>query len=95
MCEEEPNFYRKDFRKYAFGHNNFEWRNKRYIEIYGPPKCKVCNVEVGFVRSKPMKYCSHVCSDKDVGFTNPKTKEAIKQVMQKNMELIALFNFHI
>jgi very-short-patch-repair endonuclease len=83
MCDCEPEFYRKDFRKYASRHNSFEWRNKRYVELYGQPKCKTCNKEVGFAREKPLKYCSFVCQGLNIG--NRPEERLRRSIQQKEL----------
>lgn len=60
-CEDSPEFYRGRFKKYAKGHNRFEWKEKKYIEKNGVPKCKTCTKKVKFSRGIPNVYCSHKC----------------------------------
>lgn len=81
FCEQEPEFYRGKFRKYAKGHNTYTYRETQYKIKYGIPKCKVCDNFVSFNRGNPNKYCSKECFSKENGFSLPKTQEKIKNVI--------------
>jgi hypothetical protein len=63
LCNERPNFYRGKFKKFAIGHEKYNWQERKYIELYGHPKCQNldCNNNVDFHRGKPQKFCSHKC----------------------------------
>jgi hypothetical protein len=62
-CNEQVPFSRGKFlvgHKYR-NHENHKWKREQYIKLYGVPKCKTCEKEIGFNRDKPLKYCSHKC----------------------------------
>lgn len=61
FCEEEPNFRRGKFSKYAIGHEKYEYRQSQWIKKYGIPTCKTCGNEVKFGRGIPNTYCSFKC----------------------------------
>jgi very-short-patch-repair endonuclease len=78
FCDLEPEFYRKDFKNYAFGHNKFEWYKENYISSYGYPVCVVCGKQSGFRRKTANRYCSPKCSGKIYGFSDSKTQQIIR-----------------
>lgn len=63
LCDERPKFYRGKFKKFASGHDKYNWQEQKYIELYVQPKCQNPNCEniVKFHRGKPQKYCSYKC----------------------------------
>lgn len=79
LCDERPNFYRGKFKKYAIGHERFEWQEKKYIKIYGQPKCEnpECNNVVHFHRGSPNKYCSSKCQPSR--WNQEKVRETVKK----------------
>lgn len=79
LCNERPNFYRGKFKKFAFGHNKYDWQEQKYIELYEHPKCKNpdCNNIVDFHRGKPNKYCSAKCQPSK--WNQNKIKQTIKE----------------
>ena len=78
-CNERPNFYRGKFKKYAIGHNKFDWIEKKHIEKYGNSKCQnpKCNNIVKFHRGKPNKYCSAKCEPST--WNQEKVKKTVKE----------------
>ena len=82
LCAERPVFSRGKFLTYAKFHQNFEERERRWIEKYGSPKCEFCACDVGFTRGQPKKYCNASCAMKDGrGFANPDVQEKICNVV--------------
>ncbi len=88
LCNERPNFYRGKFKKFAFGHNKYDWQEQKYIELYGQPKCQnsKCKNNVDFHRGKPNKYCSIKCEPNH--WNQNKVKETIKEKYNVDEELI-------
>lgn len=82
LCNEEPIFYRGKFSTFAKNHNEYKVIEQLYVAKYGAPTC-VCGKPVSFHRGKPNKFCSFVCSGKEVGFGNVNTKKKIKNVLNK------------
>lgn len=82
LCNERPIFYRWKFRKFALGHNSFNFREKRYLELFGKPKCKVCDKEVNFYRGEPRQYCSKNCGAINTGgFSQPEVQSKIRTIV--------------
>jgi very-short-patch-repair endonuclease len=82
LCDERPVFSRGKFLTYAKFHQNFEERERRWIEKYGSPRCEFCACDVGFARGQPKKYCNASCAMKDGrGFANPDVQEKICNVV--------------
>jgi hypothetical protein len=79
LCNERPNFYRGKFKKFAIGHEKYNWQEQKYIELYGHPKCQNpnCSNNVAFHRGKPQKFCSHKCQSNN--WNQRKIKETIKE----------------
>ena len=77
LCNDCPVVYRGKQLDYASGHNKTAWYIKRYVELYGNPKCKVCGSPSGFKRKIPNRFCSHRCSGMVNGFSKPSTQTTI------------------
>ena len=74
VCNELPNFRRGKFSKYALGHKNHDWLEKKHLEKFEKPKCHYCNKDVLFYRGTPRKFCSKECSIKFNGNNWNQTK---------------------
>lgn len=85
-CDRRPVFKRGKFLNYAKGHNTYNWKKKKYIEIYGKPICKrpKCDNEVNFYRGKPNNYCSNRCYGLETGgFTKNEVQNKIKESVRQ------------
>ncbi len=78
-CGELPNFRRGIFKNYTDGHRSFSYKEKKYTESFGEPKCKECKSNVEFYRGEPRQYCSFKCSGKNAGFSIDETQDTIKK----------------
>jgi very-short-patch-repair endonuclease len=80
-CNQQPEFYRGKFKKYAKGHNTFLSKEQQYKIKNNIPKCKTCNNDVLFYRGKPNQFCSFECSGKQTGFSLLETQNKIRKVV--------------
>lgn len=82
LCDERPLFRRGKFSKFALRHDEFEVREKLYVEKYGDPKCLHCGCPVSFYRGMPRHFCSPTCAGlHNGGFTQKETQDKIKEVV--------------
>lgn len=77
LCNLKPHFGRGKFSKFALKHKSFKVREKLFREKHGDPVCIECHNFVSFFRGKPNKFCSSVCSGKNIGFSLPSTQKTI------------------
>lgn len=91
LCNERPNFRRGKFSNYAIGHEKYNWQQKRYVELYGHPKCQNpdCQNIVPFFRGKPRKYCSHQCSE--LCQTNNWNQDKVKKTVTEKYNVNNVF----
>lgn len=88
LCNERPFFNRGKFSDFALNHNSFEFREKKFLEKFGNPKCLNCEKIVKFYRGNPQKCCSRYCASKIFTcFAKSEIKERNKFRIRKSFSM--------
>lgn len=81
-CDEDAEFYRGSYKRYARGHNSIKWKNMMYSKIH-EPRCIICGNAVEFRRSVPKKLCKSCISKNGSGFSSEAVQIAIQHSIKE------------